>query len=322
MLKFYCDINNTLEVVSYKEIENGSHEAVWIDLFNPTKQDKKTLYHLLRMNLPDRKKMDEIEISNRFYQKNNSIYMTGNFFSCNQKIQPVTFILTNKIIITLRYDDFSFFEYFLLSEKNNTRKPHSYVKIFIDLLEASIAQMADKLEESDRLIDKNTQTIFRSRSLEEGNHKKTNFKNVIYDIGKNGDLISKTNETLLSANRMLKFFLSIKSLKFSKDESRKLKISLNDITSLSDHASFLANKVNFLLDASLGIINVEQNNIIKIVSVAALVFFPPTLIASIYGMNFAVFPELQWNLGYPIALLLMVLSGLLPYLYFKHKEWI
>lgn len=182
--------------------------------------------------------------------------------------------------------------------------------------------MADKLEESDRLIDKNTQTIFRSHSLEEGNHKKTNFKNVIYDIGKNGDLISKTNETLLSANRMLKFFLSIKSLKFSKDESRKLKISLNDITSLSDHASFLANKVNFLLDASLGIINVEQNNIIKIVSVAALVFFPPTLIASIYGMNFAVFPELQWNLGYPTALLLMVLSGLLPYLYFKHKEWI
>ena len=322
MLKFYCDINNTLEAVSYKEIENGSHEAVWIDIFNPTKQDKKTLYHLLRINLPDRKKMDEIEISNRFYQKNNSIYMTGNFFSCNQKIQPVTFILTNKIIITLRYDDFSFFEYFFLSEKNNTRKPHSHVKLFIDLLEASIAQMADKLEESERLIDKNTQTIFRSHSLEEGNHKKTNFKNVIYDIGKNGDLISKTNETLLSTSRMLKFFLSIKSLKFSKDESRKLKISLNDITSLSDHASFLANKVNFLLDASLGIINVEQNNIIKIVSVAALVFFPPTLIASIYGMNFAVFPELQWNLGYPTALLLMVLSGLLPYLYFKHKEWI
>jgi magnesium transporter len=322
MLKFYCNINNVLEIVSYKEIEDGSHEVLWIDLFNPTKQDKKILYHLLGINLPDRKKMDEIEISNRFYQKNNNIYITGNFFSRNQNIEPITFILTNKTIITLRYDDFSFFEYFFLLEKNNTSKPYSYVRLFIDFLEASISQMADKLEESERLIDKNTQTIFRSHSLEKGNHRKINFKNIIYDIGKNGDLISKTNETLLSTNRILKFFLSIKSLKFSKDDSRKLKILQNDITPLSDHASFLANKVNFLLDASLGIINVEQNNIIKIVSVAALVFFPPTLIASIYGMNFAVFPELQWSFGYPLALLLMVLSGLLPYSYFKYKEWI
>jgi magnesium transporter len=129
-------------------------------------------------------------------------------------------------------------------------------------------------------------------------------------------LISKARESLVSLGRLLLFFNETPRPK------SHMKTVLNDLTSLSDHASFLSTKVNFLLDATLGLINIEQNGIIKIVSVAAVVFLPPTLVASVYGMNFDVMPELKWVLGYPFAVVLMISSAVLPYVFFKRKGWL
>jgi magnesium transporter len=141
-------------------------------------------------------------------------------------------------------------------------------------------------------------------------------------IGRNGDLLSKARESLVSLTRLLAFVQQSTQVQMSQDVRGRFRNVSRDATALSDHASFVSNKINFLLDATLGLINIEQNAIIKIFSVAAVVFLPPTLIASIYGMNFHHMPELGWEGGYPWALGLMVVSAVLPYVYFKRRGWL
>jgi magnesium transporter len=148
------------------------------------------------------------------------------------------------------------------------------------------------------------------------------FQKILSRLGRAGDLASKVRESLVSLGRLLAFAIQGTQARGRKTGSARLKTIGRDVASLSDYAAFLNNKVGFLLDATLGMINIEQNAIIKIFSVAAVVFLPPTLIASIYGMNFAHMPELGWPLGYPLALALMVVSAILPYLYFKRRGWL
>jgi magnesium transporter len=150
---------------------------------------------------------------------------------------------------------------------------------------------------------------------------------VLKMLGRNDDLVSTTRESLLSLSRLVRFLGAtldgnqVLDKKLSKDLRARIKIVVRDIASLNEHAAFESHKINFLLDATLGMINIEQNRIIKLFSVAAVVFLPPTLVASIYGMNFDAMPELKWALGYPWALILMALSAVLPYMYFKRKGW-
>ena len=149
---------------------------------------------------------------------------------------------------------------------------------------------------------------------------------MIENIGEEGDFTSKMRESLVSIGRVVAFMTALvdqmKQTREMKDNRARIRILQRDIQSLTDHASFLSAKISFLLDAVLGLISIEQAGIIKIFSVAAVVFLPPTLVASIYGMNFRVMPELQWGHGYPMALALMVLSAILPFLYFKQKGWL
>ena len=153
-----------------------------------------------------------------------------------------------------------------------------------------------------------------------------NLQELIENIGEEGDFVSKMRESLVSIGRVVAFMQAItdqlRENKQMKEHKARIKILQRDIVSLTDHATFLSGKISFLLDAVLGLISIEQNGIIKIFSVAAVVFLPPTLVASIYGMNFKFMPELDWQLGYPFALVLMVLSAILPFLYFKRKGWL
>ena len=142
-------------------------------------------------------------------------------------------------------------------------------------------------------------------------------------LGRKGDLTSKVRESLVSIGRLLLFLANeADTMKWPKDMRAQLQSMQRDVGSLSDHATYLTNKITFLLDAMLGVVNIQQNNIIKIFSVAAVVLMPPTLVASIYGMNFKHMPELEWIGGYPFALLLMLFAAVLPYLYFKWRKWL
>jgi len=149
------------------------------------------------------------------------------------------------------------------------------------------------------------------------------YSDILIAIGRKGDLTSKVRESLVSIGRVVTFVAAgTEGVKWSKDMREQLKTMQRDVTSLTDHASYLSNKITFVLDAMLGVVNLEQNNIIKLFSVMAVVLMPPTLIASIYGMNFKLMPELEWTHGYPMALLMMLLAAAGPYFFFRWKKWL
>jgi magnesium transporter len=145
---------------------------------------------------------------------------------------------------------------------------------------------------------------------------------VMERIGRDGDLTSKARESLVTLARQLTFIQQSTAIQLPRELVARYRSMARDVLALSDHASFLANKSSFMLQATLGLLNIEQNNIIKIFSVAATMFLPPTLIASIYGMNFEFMPELDKHYGYPLALLLMVVSAVVPYIYFRRRGWL
>ena len=191
----------------------------------------------------------------------------------------------------------------------------------LGLIEAMIDRIADALERVSDHVDSISRDVFRRRAGK-ASHQTRNLQSIIEQIGREGDLLSMVSEGLISMVRLLTYHTAVEGGgRKSSRPRQKAKSLQRDAVSLSDHAARLSSKINFLLDATLGLINLEQNQIIKIFSVASVVFLPPTLVASIYGMNFHFIPELNWSGGYFWALGLMVLSAVLPYLYFKQRGW-
>jgi magnesium transporter len=191
----------------------------------------------------------------------------------------------------------------------------------MELLDALIDRCADLLERAGADVDQVSHDIFEPVSERPNNTKR--YSQILIAIGRKGDLTSKVRESLVSIGRVVTFLsAAVEGVKWSKDMREQLKTQQRDVVSLTDHASYLSNKITFVLDALLGVVNLEQNNIIKLFSVMAVVLMPPTLIASIYGMNFKDMPELDWSYGYPIAVVAMLAAAVVPYLIFKWKRWL
>jgi len=191
----------------------------------------------------------------------------------------------------------------------------------MDLLDAVIDRAADILERAAADIDRVSHDIFEPEGRRVD--RTITYRFILRTIGRKGDLTSKVRESLVSIGRLVLFLANeADGMKWPKEMRSQLKTMQRDVQSLSDHASYLGNKITFLLDAMLGVMSVEQNNIIKIFSIAAVVLLPPTLVATIYGMNFKNMPELGWEYGYPMAIVLMILAALLPYYWFKWKKWL
>ena len=182
------------------------------------------------------------------------------------------------------------------------------------LLDAIIDRVADVLERVQHDMNQVSRTIFSRQKID--------YEEVLRTIGLAEGLTSRSRESLVSIGRVLSFLSRPSEVKPNKALARSLKTLSRDVLALSDHSNFLANNITFLLNAMLGMSNIEQTDIIKIFSVMSVLFLPPTLIASVYGMNFQFMPELGWPFGYPLSLAMMVLSGLLPYLYFKRRGWL
>jgi magnesium transporter len=184
-----------------------------------------------------------------------------------------------------------------------------------------VDRMADIIERIQAEVDLLSRSIFEMKGGRASRQRR--FDVLLKSIGQEGELTSRARESTHSMGRLLTFLThAANERKEDKLLKARVRTAARDVQSLTDHVSFLANKIVFMLDATLGMVNIQQNDIIKIFSVVAVVFLPPTLIASIYGMNFDFMPELHWLFGYPFALGLMVLSGVLPYLYFKHRGWL
>ena len=275
--------------------------------------------------MPTREEMQEIEISSRLYIENSARYMTATLMCQSDTETPrttaVTFILTGHRLVTVRYDDP---KPFALVENKLGRSCAPAVTgemVLMELLDAVIDRCADILERAGADVDQVSHDIFEPESERHGNAKR--YSEILITIGRKGDLTSKVRESLVSIGRLVTFLSAIiEGVKWSKDMREQLKTKQRDVSSLTDHASYLSSKITFVLDAMLGVVNLEQNNIIKLFSVMAVVLMPPTLIASIYGMNFKSMPELEWAHGYSFALLGMVAAAIVPYWIFKLKKWL
>jgi len=323
MLSVYAPHGTTLERITVEPGSSLPENAVWIDMVTPSVKEDRVVEQLLGIAVPTREEMQEIEVSSRLYVENGARYMTATLMCQSDTPAPkttaVTFILSGHRLVTVRYDDP---RPFAIVEHKLARACPAKVTgddVLMDLLDAIIDRSADILERVGGEVDQVSHSIFEP---EEG-VQQPSYNDVLKTLGRKGDLTSKVRESLVSIGRLLLFLANeADNMKWPKDTRAQLQSMQRDVVSLSDHASYLTNKITFLLDAMLGVVNLQQNNIIKIFSVAAVVLMPPTLVASIYGMNFKHMPELDWIGGYPLALLLMLVAAVLPYLYFKWRKWL
>jgi magnesium transporter len=308
--------------------------TVWIDLVEPTHAEEACVEEALAIDIPTKEELAEIEASSRLYQEDGAAFMTANLIRRGEndrpESSPVTFIIKDNLLITIRYHHPQAFPVYVRRAMKPQATAMSGWGIMISLLEAVVDRAADHLERVGVIVDDTSRRIFNSnrRSGQRAEKRKqpVDLQELLEKIGEEGDFNSKMRESLVSIGRLAAFMTAIleplKQTRDMKDHRARIKILQRDIISLTDHSSFLSGKIGFLLDAVLGMSTIEQNGIIKIFSVAAVVFLPPTLVASIYGMNFEVMPELRWVLGYPFAIGLMIVSAILPFLYFKRKGWL
>ncbi|BDA86012.1 magnesium transport protein CorA [Aureimonas sp. SA4125] len=331
-------------------------DAIWLDLINPSKAEERLVERLCAIEVPTREEMREIEVSSRLYSEDDADFMTASVVfgldTGSPAFAPVTFILAGKRLVTLRYTEPKSFVIYSaklckdasegtfrasLAEATEmegeatsaTAAPNGKAPkvptadaILIGLLETVIDRVADMMEAIAADLDRIASDIFSAS----GNKRPTanaDFKSLLRRIGAAGDLISRTRESLATLDRMMPYLQFVLDRRKSpKDAKSRVKAMSRDITSLNDFVAFLSNKTTFLLDTTVGMISIEQNAIIKIFSVAAVGFMPPTLVASIYGMNFKFMPELDWQLGYPMAIGLMAISAVLPLIFFRYKRWL
>lgn len=299
-------------------------QTIWIDLLHPKKEQEAAVESYLGTSIPTHEEMVEIELSNRLYQEGDAIFMTATMVTKANASTPethaVTFIVTNHVLVTVRYVDSTSFKRFATHLLKQPAGHHDGSTLLLELLNSIINRIADILERVDRDIDRITKDIFKHHAAE-SKDEVVSYQQVLKRIGRCGDLASKTHESLVTLGRVTEFSAHHKKMTLPENETLLAAIR-KDITGLTDHGSYLTGKVNFLLDATLGMISIEQNGTIKIFSVASVVFLPPTLLASIYGMNFKLMPELDWQVGYPMAIFFMILSAILPYAYFKRRKWL
>ncbi|WP_276199772.1 magnesium transporter CorA family protein [Chelatococcus sp. XZ-Ab1] len=300
-------------------------DAVWIDLVAPTREEDRLVEQHLGIEIPTREDMEDIEPSELLYSENGARYMTVRLLFAADSDEPditaVTFILKGSALVTVRYDEPRAFAMFANRAGKQGGCGASAEEVFAGLIETIIDRLAEVLQAAGSSIDRISHAVFDVADKMTGRHGE--YQKTLRDLGRYGTLISMSRESLVSIERLL-LFLSVvyRATRVPVELREQVRTTLRDLQSLEEHATFQSGKIQFLLDATLGLVNLEQNNIIKLFSVMAVVFMPPTLIASIYGMNFKDMPELELWFGYPVALLAMVVAAIAPYLFFRWKRWL
>lgn len=324
--------------------------TIWLDLLRPEEAERQLISAHLGVDLPTKEDMSEIEASSRLYVEGEASFLTTPVIARGETgrldLGLLTFIITPTALITVRHTEPLWFAIFAARAMRHAGVATSPMEAFLGLLEAVVDRAADVLERVAGDLDQLSQRVFadatevetglldgtgkgmaRRRTVRKEAARRRKAKNdgmteVITAIGRAGDLTQKVRDSLAGLERLCAFAVTVAGPRLGKDQKVRLKTISRDVHSLVEHAGFQAMQTNFLLDATLGVINIQQTNIIKIFSVASVAFLPPTLVASMYGMNFKLMPELDWEWGYPLALVLMLLSALGPLWYFRRRGWL
>ena len=325
MITAYCSDQKPLELPDLSAADRLPDDAVWIDMIDPSREEEAGIERLLGLEVPTREDMKDIEPSSRLYIEKGSVFLTASLIWKADTNLPmltdVAFILTGNRLVTIRYAKPKSFALFIAALQRIPPERRTGVALLAKLLETIVDRTAEVLEQAAAGIDILSVHVFGDR-VKKIRRPSNYLEEKLKDIAGYHRTISKVRDSLSSLSRLLTFLHTIPAMQQDHEARELCRNVSRDVQSLSEHASFVAGNITFLLDASLGIINIEQNSIIKIFSIASVVFLPPTLVASVYGMNFQLMPELNWTFGYPLALIVMVMSAIIPFLFFRWKGWL
>ena len=300
-------------------------DVAWIDLLEPTHEEESLVEKFIGSNVPTRDDLAEIEPSSRLYERNGTLYLTLSTLTGIDEGQPsstpIGFILTEGQLVTVRYADPRPFRLLAEHWKREPGLATDGSHLFVRLLDAIVDRLADEIERSSAEIEKISNHIFQ-KDLVDRRIPAARLTALLTRIGRAQALLAKIRETAVSTSRLIHFLSGTSRVERLADERSHIGSLSADVSALIDHSSFVSEQLTFLLDASLGLISIEQNAAMKLFSWAALVFLPPTLVAGIYGMNFEHMPELKWLYGYPMALGIMLFSAVAPYWYMRRRGWI
>jgi magnesium transporter len=325
MITVFYRQDNIIQSKKLDEKETIPENTLWIDVESASTHDLDLIQKNCAIQLPSKSDVWKNNVLNRLYIEDSIAYMTAAIITKHESPYPnisaVTFILTPSSLITIR--DISPTSFNVLASRllslPNTFKTSS--QLLEGLLGEMITRVAYNMEVVEETLDNFSHRIFAGEDSEK--ERKTTsqmMKNTLKSMGTCADLNSKMNESLHSINRLLHFFK--RTVPAASELDKNIGILISDTSELTQQTNFAADKISFQLNALLGMINIEQNMIIKIFSVVSVFFLPPTLVASMYGMNFKHMPELDWAKGYPMALIIMMLFAVLPYIYFRRKGWL
>ena len=294
-----------------------ARNTVWLEATEPDEAERLWLTSNFPGSLPEEEELGEIEISSRYYETESGIHIRTLFpHRSGHELRNinVAFNLRPDKLITLQDEPTGLFRLMRKHLKTGHVKAKTALDVIIALFDAKVEYLADTLEEVYEDLEQVSQN-----ALSEKNH---DVDEQLRTITLQEDLNGKVRLNLLDTQRSLRYLMRACNHLLNEEQRDTIREMLRDIESLTPHTGFLFEKINFLMESTMGYINLEQNNIIKIFSVAAVMFLPPTLIASIYGMNFKVMPELSLEYGYPMALGLMLMSAVATFLFFKRKGWL
>ena len=301
-------------------------KAIWVDLLEPTREEEALAEKIIGTNIPTRVEMMEIEPSSRLYVKDGVVFMTMSVIygvkDGTPGTDPISFMLTETHLVTVRYIDPTPFIVFADHAYADPELTLDALTVLMRLLDAIVDRLADELEEAGRELEIISTQIFDRGPRPGRRNPERRYEALMVRIGRVQRLLARLRESSVSTSRMLGFLGSLDMLGERGSDRRHVRSLVADARALDDHSDFLAENLNFLLDASLGMIALEQNFVMKVFSIVAVVLMPPTLVAGIYGMNFKHMPELPHVWGYPWALLLMLASAVLPFWFARRRGWL
>jgi magnesium transporter len=301
-------------------------ETVWIDLLDPTPEERAYVERGAGVRLPTRAELSEIESSSRIHAEHGVLYMSTptvlRSAAGEPGASPLGFVLSPQRLVTIRFAELPAVATYA-AQCENEEPPRSSIAAFIGLTEAIVDRMADVLEQIGAQLDELSAAVFHGNDALPSAPARADaaLRAALRTVGRAGDHVSKIRDTLLGIGRIVPFVAETAGWIPAESKTR-LNTLRQDIVSLNDYDAHLSNKIQFLLDATLGFINIEQNTIIKTLTVVSVVGIPPTLVASIYGMNFKIMPELNWAFGYPYGLGLILLSAIAPLVWFRLRGWL
>jgi magnesium transporter len=305
-----------------------SGDVVWIDVLNATSDELTEVEKATGLILPSLVSLSEIEHSSRMRREGEAIILSlplPRRSTQGPRLLPVGFVLTSELLLTVRFDAEAIFDDFVETFAKGVPADTSAPSIMAGIFEAIVDAMADRLEEAGAKLDvmagevlgRDGSTVspgsVRSRDIP--------LRQLLQEIGKTGQMLGKLRATLLTGGRILHYVEAEGAAWFTDGVRARISTVKADIVSLDEYETHLSDKVQFLLDATLGLINMQQNDLFKVLTIVSVIGIPPTLVASIYGMNFHDMPELSWTYGYPYGLVMIALSAAIPLIWFKVKGW-